>query len=998
MGRLQCAFPGPVTGIREATMNDPIFLEELTKFLSYMRDTSVDDAQAKSNKAGSLLTEIRDVANSKYITAMLTAVLAGQGCQTIPSQAIRKHVRDEVNWHRTLCCWRRLPYWLVLRVCLQTSLKHQTYKNIMLHLLANVLDLGLRANMESDILLTMSKKISRRAYKLGDMLNKLEFTKYCKPILRKCEMMLANRWKNAKSSSSLIVPAMNSVSLKCDTTLSLSSCNHYLTARSQAFHQPETQSVMSYSPADNKRGKQPEALLNLSSYQNHMESELATIIVDFENWVRDDAMAWSDRINKAETIKTLSECIPLYFQICTREDNIKQRPYCSSAMCLTILEMWILIDKATCAMYPLLREYSTEVPVDILKPILTLCRRDLARIHAVEKYLEARYKSITRPELPSVFSGRAAKNAFSTRYYESSQELQQLEARIIAKAEKDRQSKHEELTRMNASHAELMQKYNDTSCSYGINRRGCFFHHNHCQRCAYKKNADKLRIKVHEWPLPAEKIEFCMVVFELNLPLSYGRWRDATHYLLQSICYTNSSQSGRVEDYKLSNYQGLSCYFQSTSQSLTLSSKTKSFSQSHYSASQTLPASETGVLLNHAGSWELFDTKASRWISQQRLGGKLDRFSEYQTTRPAYRNLLFAVNGTTHTANDVAAWQHKCHQDLTLHEYEAFSLLRSGHRLQWRNILYELRKGCLNFKEHPVRNLILFATSQAGPRCSDYLRQSHKDLENIDLVRSLLDAINDILRKIADNTQEIGTVECLIIVAQRLLFAGFKQLEVPILTFLLNAHKITFKWLHRIQKDYEEADGDSKLTFYRPMLFEVAVVCRMTYDLDKDYFERIFNNTDHLKVYLYCGTLVYNHCLGLTRSLSTELQRFLSIHRRLSIRLEQHVHSIIHRDPNCLNLILSSIWETYDASEPWVQLTGQKSEWWQQTCTYGGSLSMIIHVSMLDNRILVNGQPFGRLPENVVSHGLYKLILGNVRVLSLCVVSWQLICTSKYSM
>lgn len=62
-----------------------------------------------------------------------------------------------------------------------------------------------------------------------------------------------------------------------------------------------------------------------------------------------------------------------------------------------------------------------------------------------------------------------------------------------------------------------------------------------------------------------------------------------------------------------------------------------------------------------------------------------------------YRMLQFALNNTTFTSNEVLAIQSKCPKALNLHDFYAFATLRSGNRLQWRNIARKLVPRVLNF-------------------------------------------------------------------------------------------------------------------------------------------------------------------------------------------------------------------------------------------------------------------------------------------------------------
>jgi len=54
------------------------------------------------------------------------------------------------------------------------------------------------------------------------------------------------------------------------------------------------------------------------------------------------------------------------------------------------------------------------------------------------------------------------------------------------------------------------------------------------------------------------------------------------------------------------------------------------------------------------------------------------------------RGLQYTVKNTIHISNEVIASQAECPDALTMHEFYAFGTLRSGHRLQWRNIAREL--------------------------------------------------------------------------------------------------------------------------------------------------------------------------------------------------------------------------------------------------------------------------------------------------------------------
>ncbi|OJA12486.1 hypothetical protein AZE42_08794, partial [Rhizopogon vesiculosus] len=74
--------------------------------------------------------------------------------------------------------------------------------------------------------------------------------------------------------------------------------------------------------------------------------------------------------------------------------------------------------------------------------------------------------------------------------------------------------------------------------------------------------------------------------------------------------------------------------------------------------------------------------------------------------------------------------QADCHRDMTIHEFIAFGILRSGPQLQWMNVLRELRARTLNFRRDEVHLLLSQAVSQIGPFSSKDELLWHEDLNS----------------------------------------------------------------------------------------------------------------------------------------------------------------------------------------------------------------------------------------------------------------------------
>ena len=119
-GKLLCSYPGPAIQVSAASFMDECFLRELSSFLIQM-DVDVLDSTPTTVKAGSVVNEVRETVDPRYISGLLVGILRGYG-QSAVVDRITKRIGDEVLWHDAYQPWRQSPLWLVLRVTPQTSL------------------------------------------------------------------------------------------------------------------------------------------------------------------------------------------------------------------------------------------------------------------------------------------------------------------------------------------------------------------------------------------------------------------------------------------------------------------------------------------------------------------------------------------------------------------------------------------------------------------------------------------------------------------------------------------------------------------------------------------------------------------------------------------------------------------------------------------------------------------------------------------------------------
>ena len=278
-----------------------------------------------------------------------------------------------------------------------------------------------------------------------------------------------------------------------------------------------------------------------------------------------------------------------------------------------------------------------------------------------------------------------------------------------------------------------------------------------CQRCKLEHQAKALKIHVHEWPLPSSTMHAQRVVFELSPPRAFSIWRDITYKILRDIGQSTVPSSHDTPWLVLDTFSGLRRWT-GKNHRVTIASTTKSFAdQTHYKMVQ-IPAQESSVLVNNGLSFKPFDRNCGSWVIHPLSESSVAKLCMPSIPKSSpYNRLHFYVSGTQHTANDVIAAQDDCPKEISLHEYVAFSGLRSGPRLQWLNIARELASPSLSFRREEVHILITQASWQLGPLL-DGVREWHIDLGISSFGNALLREQESLLGKIKANWLEEVTV------------------------------------------------------------------------------------------------------------------------------------------------------------------------------------------------------------------------------------------------
>ena len=975
-GKLVCSYPGPAIEIPNTVFDDGNFLSNLVNFLVHMND-DVLDAAATSRKAQSTVLETRDTTHPRYITELLTGILRSVGR---PADVVRitKRVGDDVVWNNSKLPWRRSSLWLLIRIAIQTSLdrsalRNDIYKQFMLFFMCCLANEQTSADLSSNLLHSMSAKISRRLRKLGssapDWLSRTVF-QTCTSL----RTTLEERWGQIQAVqrvSPLWSPSQ--LDLTQDMKSSLLSSGDYLrnALANRSLNPPDTP----FKPKHRPRGSLEDFLSSDGVFfKEAYRTEPHIALYDVEQAVEQGIDAWIDRVRDNDKACVQLEILGNKYSssaLRTYADN----PELLSVMLLTTIELWVALDKIAIMETPMLADYSPEVPTSLLEHLL-LCRAgSLRRLLRVHQYLSRRhYRSHSGW---SVFSPSITTDIFAVRFYRGSSHLQHLKARIEVAAQCEVHEKVAELERANAHHAKLKQQAAKADHDFAVNRYGSEYHASYCSKCHLERQLKNMKISVHEWPLPAARLHAEAVVFELDCPVSFNMWRTATFHLLVDLC----SPSAKLKKpyIHLSGYAALRPYFvQHPRSRISLASDTKPFVVTHYSKT-SIPTTQERVCVNNGLAFYGFDNHAHVPVSEALGSFDTRQYCTYKLQSGPYQNLQKYVDTTLHTSNEVVANQADCHRDVSIHEFIAFGHLRSGGLLQWLNVLRELRGRSLTFRHHDVHLLLAQAVSQVGP-VDNAEWEWHRELQRPSFCFALLGDLDGLVRDVEANWLEGVTMDTISFLLRRLLTSSPNQtVSERALGLLRTVRGKTFSWVQELSARLMKTPEDEEL---RGFLRDTAAICRSTFDVDPSMTRKLLHSEEDIKVLLSSAILIHDHTPSKVSDLPVYSQLLLSRDCRLSLALETVVRDLIQTDASDrgIDLAVGWVWPEYRPGSKWASLRNPISRWF--SCTTASSTdqsSQVVHYNLLDGSLFVNGKPLGRLPKEISRHPLYNLVFGQVR-------------------
>lgn len=1003
---LQWDFPSRAVAVPAITFEDEDFE---ASFLEYLEKASVESIQryaATTRKANSNAYESRDTVSPAIVGQLLMTILEANG-ENLTPPVTRKKVRDDVCWgDGALNPWRRSPTWLVLRVALQRNLSvilggdmgNLHYKFFMCFLLSSLLhDLCVDVSYPAERLAFARTKLARRVAKLELLRNKvpspiaqaidtmfLIYGKGFSKTLHEANNILENRGVLARSNSIKRIAPLPTRADPESLVLSLFHSRDILTQilRGVSTKRSQIQVRLSERLREKIQG---------SAFMERQMLDTETVIdyltlADFETEVQNGAAN--------ENLDRL--CAALAYNL-NRYQNVALSAYQSdpenlSLMVITIMGLWRALDTAAIKLFPMLAMYNPGFPSNLLHALQVSQLEDMRRVQGLENYLEYR-EGMVDATRTSVF-GVISATSFAVQYFDQCQEMKDLMTTMQEADKAKRAIKEQEWRVQGAEHSRKLEAAAKASCVYVINERGIKEHDfDHCTKCFLKRKAKRMEIHVHEALLPANVAQAKAVVFELLLPHSFAAWRDATWQVLQ-LAQSRTSAGHKSEtkpEMLLRAYAGFRRYAAPTKSYLTLASTTKLFEKTHYPPVK-FPTPFSKVCVPHGGRYDLFDPNGEKWTSNyQRIPSFADLCDPGLPAKSSYDAVRHCVHPTFGTfgisGNATVAGQTRCPINITVPEFVTFQDLSLGTSIPWISILRELASANLNFGTSEVCTLITQLALQLGPpKDRSALRGSHWVFDDPVFCTALLDQIKRRLRDIAANWREGQTVECMIVLVQRIWsLASTEESREEARDALMWIRAMTHKWTRLLRHEICNAtDVETAQKRSRDALI-AAILTRKTFVIEASKPDRILCPTA-LACFLECAfTLKENlpHSqAGYIARMDPPLKRLFIADLKLVHRLELALRRSIQTYPHGVDEAVNHVW-TYAEGTPvrlytaWTPVSASHNGWFTaQASNQGGLFEQFVHVDIYEGTLLIDGQPLGRLPEEYTKEEFFQQLFG----------------------
>lgn len=997
-GALECTFPNTAVAITASRFQEPGFQAELASFLEKASTESIKRFAAHTQKGGSLAYESRDTADPAVITQMLMALLQANGTREHPT-LICKQLRDEVYWDKAEIPWRRSPFWLLLRVSIQRHLfdnhgEHGgtvLYKLLTCLVISQLLDHSL-AYLSPELVVHIKAKLCRKLVKLEittkqDPATTLYNTTFqllrstFEESTRLATQHIDNIWHKFRNVTQRRVLSLPKHADNRHLYLALPNSGSFirniLGSQMGTVYNSTSLTIHTIPPEYDPYASNAKAIVNFTQRYKRLMLQERSIQAFLEDSIPECHLSCTQMIE--DLYRTLTSYMTMSYGVYSSD------PEQSSLMLLMVMEIWMVVDQCTVKIYPILKDFNPCFTVRMMDVLQITDLQDLRRLHKIRNYLLERLSSVKAHRL-TIFD-EPRRGCFAERFYNESHVLQTLHLAIEEAAKKAKAAKIEEWKSLSEEYEKLIRQAASSSCIYKADEYSNHLHHQDpCVRCAFERSARRLKIEVHEHPMPADDYAAKAVIFELDCPRAFAKYRDLTWKILSTFAFPEfddfESPHVMIRDY--SQLKNFSCPIDSH---ISLGSITKSFLKTHY-ANPRFPVRFEDVCLPNGLRLKYYDTKSDVWVSRDLPSPSFAKHCQLQIPSSSpFRSLGFSAeflpDSRGPTSYQIISSQSKCPIGLNVHEYMAYQSLIAGKERRWHQILVELGSTCMNFGTEAAAALMRLIALQVGPHLeNDVLGVVHRTFDDASFCRQFVIQLDNRLESISSNYRETSSMETLITLILRLVNLN-RWLSGDAALLLCKARKITHDWIIVLRSEVQSAtDAETSRGLSQYALWS-ALLNRRTYRADSN--GELFNSAE-LICYIESSITLQDNMVSDPVSTAKTLKNAIVRDIKSIQGVGAKLMSSLRASPDSLISCIAFIWGTspdlmahaissleFDEPVGWIRVIIQGTEQTTQ---------QTLHFHLMEGHLLVMGKPVGKLPVEHKGSVILRELFGDQTLLT----------------
>ena len=504
-----------------------------------------------------------------------------------------------------------------------------------------------------------------------------------------------------------------------------------------------------------------------------------------------------------------------------------------------------------------LKEHTISIPhlLKLFKFLILPSREDMIRA----RYLYDYFREFSTKKYPDLLSKINSTNAFGVAYAANCDSMVQNLLEIRAQVESDRRAKVNEVNQAKRRYKSLMESIRRLSCNC---RHSSRHKRNTCQKCSEQEQADSMKVDISECPIPEEDVDAQAVLFELRMPIEIRSYRDV---LWQFINRRKPQSDSKVREWlnSRSHSEKLSPYDTGPDiRRVKLISDRESVTEHNYTRKVSCTSIDDFFVKNCL-TVSISPTAPTKFVGERKV-------LTPQLTHPDYKQLQFTLDTTDDMQNEVIAKLSQCPPHFKLTQFIEYGSFRSGHRLQWRNLLAVLEMDSLSLAEESVAILILHSILQYGPienfpkkRNDSWCSESHQQLLEDKFVDELVIRLNQHLDNCGLNWQNDLVLVVVTTIAIRLLTICNATKESILIDLVMKCRQIGEKWIELIS-EYIQTMSSSHSTEtekLRSKMITISIACIFTFSTHHERINCLLESNEHIMSLLKVVTILHDTCL-----------------------------------------------------------------------------------------------------------------------------------------